>query len=240
MRKLLAFLAFATLPSLAFAGEIRIPADQPDLEAALLVAVAGDVILVQTPADQNVNASAGSSGPIRITQPVTIIGDPVCTLNFGYSATGLLLDGPGAGEVILMNVTMNTIIGATSWSPKIHGGGFDSLSLYGFQGLNYFEATTGDGAHSVDLPTIANITMVDSALNTTPVGTDSDSQCIGFFPYHWVPGYGINAPQASILLIDSSVTGGWGAKGGGFDYFEGPCPPRPLDLWRPSWPRNRR
>ena len=217
MRLLLVALAIASLPALSQAGEIRIPADQPDLEAALAVAVANDVILVQTTADQGV-----PSGSLRVTQPVAIIGDPVCNIAVGYFAGGISLEGPGFGEVTLMNVELQSASFSYLWSSPLRGGGFDSLSLYGFQAADNFVPATDSGPSGLELSGIPSLTIVDSYL--WGQGSGTDAFCVGVTPYPWVPGNGIFAPESTVLIIDSIVRGGYGGNSG-VEYIEGACPP---------------
>lgn len=214
-------LLIALLTSTATAGEIRVPADQPDLATALAVAAPGDVIRVQTPADQ----APASGASLLVDKPVTIVGEPVCRIDlqgFGLPADGgLKLAGPGHGEVVLMGVELSYQVGFEDGMPSLAGGGFDALRLYDCKILHDNFTPTGAITRAfpaVELAGVAELTVVGSELLG---GWRYSDTCIPTF-LHGNGEAGIEAPGTSVLLVDSSVTGGSG--GGSVEYWLAACP----------------
>jgi hypothetical protein len=112
---------------LASAGEILVPADQPDLISALDAAAPGDTIRVQTTADQ---APQSMWTPITIDKPITIIGEPVCSIEILANRKGLALTEPISGEVVLSGLKMDFgMYKDQDGGSAITGGGFDALHL---------------------------------------------------------------------------------------------------------------
>lgn len=205
------FFALALAPAV---DVILVPDDQPDLPAAIAAAAAGDTILVQTAADQNVFGSG-----VVLDKALTIVGDPVCRIDvFG---SGLQLNGPGTGEVVLRNVSIQYAFGDSNGAETLYGGGFDSVRLIDCSILHDNVAGSGlitQSYPAVDLPTVQQLSAVRCNLLGGPAGSDD---CVT--PAFYVDGReGIRAPQASVLLVQSLVRGGRGGQG--VESTFAPCP----------------
>jgi len=218
--KLLAVLSL--LAPLARAGEVHVPGDFPDLQAGIDGAAPGDVVIVH----------GSNFGPVVIDKPLTIIGDPPF-LMFGGCASdpacatcpppesAFRLEGPGAGKVTL--VGFKIVNPDCLWpAPGISGGGFDELHLYSSViAMSPAQTGLGHGADgiAVDVPFVA---MTDSQIQAA--GSDGD-HCAGFLFDDEAAG--IRAPGASVLLVDSVVTGGSSGLGASLCCAACSCPALP-------------
>ena len=212
----LLLLAVVGLSRAGLADVIVVPDDQPDLQAAIAAASAGDTVVVRTAADQN----TGGNGVV-LDKALTIVGDPLCEIQvFGFGG-GLQLAGPGAGEVVLVGLSIRYSQVDSSGVPLLYGGGFDAVHLIDCAIRHDNAALTGliTTSHpAVDLPTVSELSVVDCDLLGGPAGSDA---CIPAGVY--TNGReGIRAPVASVLLLDSRVIGGRGGVGNEFTFD--PCP----------------
>lgn len=99
-----------------------------------------------SPAESTIIVAGGTWGPLTIDKAITLIGHPAPTFvaddgpNFHYNGQdpAIFLDGPGSGQVTLVNVIcsasfMRFLPSGSSISrvtPGIAGGGFDELHVY--------------------------------------------------------------------------------------------------------------
>ncbi len=215
-------LALAVLTLTATAGELRVPADHPDLASALAAAAPGDVIRVQTIADQALPSGAA----LQVTKPVTIVGEPVCHIEMKGAVFppdgGLELAGPGSGEVVLVGVEIDYLVGFENGMPSLRGTGFDALRLYDCRIRHDNLTPTGaitEAFPAVDLTGVAELTVVASDLLG---GRRYADFCVPTF-VHGDGVAGIQAPGTSVLVVDSTVTGGDG--GWSVEYWLPTCLP---------------
>lgn len=204
MFKLLVPLLVLSLTGRVFAGQIVVPHDQPHLAAAIAAASHDDVIVVRTSADQNV-----SGAPIVIDRAITIIGDPVCNISLFGTTGGLQLAGPGTGEVVLSGLRIYYTATDSNGIPSLSGTGFDAVRLIGCDIQHKNLQPTGlitKSFAAVSLPKVKQLTVIDSVLLGGPAGSD-DCSDVSFY----INGQdGIFAPNSSVLIVDSTVTGGRG------------------------------
>ena len=201
-------------------------ADFTDLQKALDTVPPGATLLVKF----------GSWTAIHVKQPVTIIGDPLTKIaapepswgNPFVQAPALTLAGPGSGTVVLMNVTTGGSTDGVWFSVQgegIAGGGFTELELYhcDIRPPSWTTLTgLGEGADAIDLAGVLSVLAVD----TTVTGGNSDTDACNYFQ-SYPGGEGIDAPGATVTLLDSTVVGG--SVGlmcfdMGFPPAMGPCP----------------
>ena len=201
--------ALALTPS-ATAGEIVVPTDQPDLQAALAAAAPGDVIRVRTNADQAVAPS------LVIDKPVTILGEPVCNIRIQHLGPhGIELQGPGSGEVTLARVDLRYASQDSSGARAIFGGGFDVVHLVDSDIVHDHAPFSGlitESYPAVELTGVTLLSVAGSHLRGGRAG--ADSYCVSPSSFHFTDGRaGIDAPNTAVLLTDSVVEGGVGGDG---------------------------
>ncbi len=191
-----------TLAAPALAGVIRVPADQPNLQAAIDVAAPGDVILVAQTVEN----------PVVVDKPLTILGDPFFQITIECDFSGcptcpepdhaFRLAGPGSGTVVIGNVTASSF-DCFEPAQAIGGGGFDELHVHdasfvltaGLSGLG-----DGNAAIGADVPYIL-------ISRSTIKGSQPDSDhCSGFLLGDGYPA--VDAPASTVVILDSKVTGG--------------------------------
>ncbi len=209
------------LSSPATAGIIVVPADQPTLQAAINAASPGETILIQTSVDQHIGV-----GLLTVDKPLIIIGDPVCNILVDYlHPGGVSLQGPGSGELTLVNTTIGYVHGDSNGAPLVFGGGFDTVRLVGcsIRHDNLFPTGALTLVYpAVDLLAVPLVVIVDSELLGGPAGTDSCQPTGSTFN---IGQPGLQAPQASVFVTNSTISGG---RGGTSQTTSAPC-----DL--PSW-----
>ncbi|TAJ20930.1 MAG: hypothetical protein EPO68_05660 [Planctomycetota bacterium] len=205
-RSVLTFALAGLLNSVASAGQIRVPADQPTLRLALLAAQPGDVILVQTAAPQDC---------VVITKPVTIIGDPVLLLwenepNCGTKAT-VELAGPGSGAVAISNAVVYGSFDCYYPATPIGGTGFTSLFLYNVNIPKPNAGLTGigvgvEGLRTTGIPFVAlERCHIDSAQNNTDDCTQGSAVQLGIANHA-----AVDVGHGSLLVLDSKLHGSSG------------------------------
>lgn len=181
------------------------------LQAALDAAAPNDVIRVK----------GGTYVEITIAKPVTIVGDPMPTIRPPlppeYTGTTLTcppaitLAGPGTGTVTLVDVKAAGFADASFFSAfdaMLAGGGFTSLRIVGGSVTGpdaIFSTGVGLGAAaiktSIPLIHLSSATIVGGE-NTT------DVPCALMPPFGPL---GIDAPNSTIVVLDSVVHGGRGS-----------------------------
>ena len=178
-----------------------VPADASNLQEAIDLASAGDLILVQTALPQS---------PVVITKPLSIVGDPEALVVIAEenecSAPAIQLDGPGSGIVTL--VGLRTVTGGDCLfpPPAIEGGGFEALEVYGSQVYASLSGLTGLGYGAPSIQTSVPDLFVSHSIVVG--GADNVDDCIGFLPGDGYPG--IDAPGSTVTILDSFVSGGRG------------------------------
>ncbi|TAJ20929.1 MAG: hypothetical protein EPO68_05655 [Planctomycetota bacterium] len=191
----------------AFAAQIRVPADQPTLAAALAVAAPGDVILVQTAVNQ---------GAVVITKPVTILGDPV--LNIQAQGVGCIpvplvqLNGPGSGTVTIADATVSSNFDCANPPTPIGGIGFAALHLYSVTIPEPLSGASGygkgvEGVRTVGIPFVA---IERSSIRSAQNDTDD---CLPFAPNGGLglDNYAaVDVGAATLVALDSELRGGNG------------------------------
>ena len=197
------FLAGLLVPS-SWADVLVVPDDHARLEDAVAAADGGDVILVRTTAEQ------GAFG-VRVTKPLTIVGDPICNVDLRFG--GIELDGPGGGVVTLVNVAVDYLSADENGYPSLWGGGFDELHLVGSRIVHQNLAPSGliTSSHpALDLDGPMLVTVVDSEL----VGGNAGSDVCAPPTLYQNGREAILAPEATVILLDSTATGGNGGRDG--------------------------
>ncbi len=203
----LAALALAA-PAAVAADVIHVPAEVHDLQQAIDGAAPGDIVVV----------TGGSWAPIRIEQPIRIVGalgGPKPFLRVPEpgdpGAAAVTLAGPGAGLVVLGNLEIGGEVDGAFFDtahPAIVGGGFDELVVTDcvIEAGEWVSTTLPlDGAHAidVDLPLLA----VETSLVTGGRGTSALSGLfIAILP---APGDGIRC-TGRVVVNNSVVAGGAG------------------------------
>ncbi|HEX5010880.1 MAG TPA: hypothetical protein VFY71_10805 [Planctomycetota bacterium] len=202
------------------AAQIFVPEDFPDPQSAIAAAPTGGVIVVH----------GGQWLPIVIDKPLTLIGDPQPL----FMPDGpppvpqpiVTLAGPGAGRVVLQNVWLGGGVDGTVYSdcaPSITGGGFDALHVFDslIEGspwqFAYNFTFPGADAIDVSVPLVwierCTVRGADAA-----AGDNSNHQ-------EAVDAGDAVIATGSVVLLDSTVSGGdgptlsWDAGGAGG------CPP---------------
>jgi hypothetical protein len=192
-RLALALAAFLFPALLAQAGQIRVPTDQPTLAAALAVASPGDVILVQTTSAQ---------GRATVTQPVTILGDPI--LNMSATVDGCLpgpllaLNGPGSGRLTIANAAIASDADCFQAVLPIGGGGFEQLALIDVQVPEPVSGATGYGlgTSGVRISGIPYVLVERSVIHSSQNNTDGCNH----------PGSGLGIANHIALDVGNSAT----------------------------------
>jgi hypothetical protein len=201
-KMLIRFLAVVTLCA-SLGAQIDVPGDYPDPQTAIDNASAGAVIVIH----------GGIWGPLVIDKALTLVGDPRPylegdqTFGFGTQAPPIQLNGPGGGEVVLVNLQLGgTVNGATfsSACAGICGGGFDELHIFdcAIAGPEWVTLTgMADGASGIRVA-VPYVLVVGSTVAASNGGAD---MCSPFMP-DGVPG--IAASASTVVVLDSVVTGG--------------------------------
>lgn len=196
------------LGSLANAGQIRVPADQPTLAAALAVAAPNDVILVQTPVFQN---------NVVVTKPVTIIGEPLVTILGTAGGCSLVatvnLAGPGSGSVAIANARILSSGDCFDPAAPIGGGGFASLFLYDVEIPEPPAGMTGyghgvEGVRTSGIPFVAveRCSIRSSQNDVDECQPGPDAAQLGGKHNHAA----VDVGNATLLALDSTLRGGNG------------------------------
>jgi hypothetical protein len=193
---------------LANAGEIRVPSDYPNLTLALAAAAPNDVILVQTTTFQQ---------SVVITQPVTIIGDPVCTIytnsfNCAIPET-VRLAGPGSGNVTIANANIYSGGDCSPSVTPIAGTGFSSLFLYDVQIPEPPAGVTGSGNGTSGIRTTGIPFVALERCSVTSAQNDTDDCTTGGFAVQLGGKHNhaaVNVGHATLLALDSTLRGGNG------------------------------
>ncbi|MBK6941542.1 MAG: hypothetical protein IPH13_15290 [Planctomycetes bacterium] len=181
------------------------------LQAALDAAAPNDVIHVK----------GGTYVEITIAKPVTIVGDPMPTIRtpLPHEYTGstltcppaITLAGPGTGTVTLVDVKAAGFADASffaAFDAMLAGGGFTSLRIVGGSVTGpdaIFSTGVGPGAAAIK----TSIPLIHLA-STTIVGGENttDVPCALMPPFGPL---GIDAPNSTIVVLDSVVRGGRGS-----------------------------
>lgn len=114
------------LVSWAGADLVHVPGDFASLQRAVDVVPPGTTIVVH----------GGTWGPLTISQPLRIVGNPPPLLVGGGEPyefeSPITLAGPGVGTVVLASVRIGATIPLTfcAGAPGISGGGFDALHIH--------------------------------------------------------------------------------------------------------------
>jgi len=175
-----------------------VPGDPVALQNALNAAPAGAAVVVH----------GGTWGPITISRPVTLIGDPLAVIESGI-VPPIALDGSGAGQVTLssLEVRAGSHNCCAHPPPGITGSGFEELHIFdsaviadlrgvfGLDGLGY-----GNSAIDADVPFL--LLERSSAVGG---GAGIDDACTGS-PPGWIPPPAVIG--GTVVLIDSGVQGG--------------------------------
>lgn len=190
---------------LASASTWHVPGDFPDPQIAINVAASGDTIIIH----------GGTWKPIVITKSIRLVGDPAPTfepwaagdLGSGAHPPLIQLLGPGAGTVVLQSINTGGGLDANfyySLDSTIGGVRFDALHIYdsNIQAPTWQYLSGGAfGGPGIDI----SIPELIVSHSTVVGGRDEDDWC----NYEAQKGQtGIKA--WSVLLIDSTVTGGRG------------------------------
>ena len=188
----------------AGADTLVVPDDFSSLEEAVDAADAGDLILVQTTQEQ------GRFG-IFVDKSLTIMGDPICNIDLRLG--GIELAGPGRGSVTLVNCEIDYISADENGYRSLWGSGFEEVHLVGCRVVHQNLAPSGlitSSYPAIDLEGELLLTLTESELIGGHAGSDACSP-----PAFYQNGSaGIMAPDAVVVLIDSSVTGGNGGPNG--------------------------
>ena len=213
--------AALVLASLASAQTV-VPDDVPDLQQAIDQAVAGETIVVK----------GGKWGPLTITKPIQIVGDPAPTLvgeEDPFAPTHLpaiQLAGPGSGAVSLARVKIGWAAPGFLSAYKtaaIEGGGFAELRIFesevsapgwlGLTGLGF--ASPGI---SVSVPTlwVEQSKVIGGYANT--------DDC--WFPGNTFPDADPAIVAHDVVVLDSFVVGGSSPPQSAYEPLcGGGCPP---------------
>ena len=202
MRKGLCGLAALMFAPALDAQTLHVPTMFPTVQDALDAAPSGAVVVVH----------GGTWGPITITRPVTLIGDPTPIIGGldGFSSP-ITLAGSGTGQVTLSSIHAgdsfpDSIVSAVP-PPGIQGGGFDELYIadsgivaptrgqFGCTGLGL-----GNSAIDVDVPL-----LVLERSFAIGGGACIDDACTGA-PPDWIPPPAIVA--GTVVMLDSGAQGG--------------------------------
>ena len=198
------------LLTLAIPAQVAdVPGDYGDLQTAIDSSAAGSVLVVH----------GGTWQAIRIDKPLTIIGEPMTTIegrlvgtnpNDSHYEPPIMLAGPGSGAVVLSNVRTGgevpgNVIGQAT--PGIMGGGFSELHVYD----SVIEAPVwvnvigglgvGEPAVQVSVPFM---TFQRCAIRAA----DNVNDPISPTNNAWPGSAGIQAPNATVVVGDSTVEGG--------------------------------
>lgn len=200
----------------ALAQTVTVPGDYPDPQSAVNAVAPGTTILVD----------GGSWPPLTIDKALTIIGDGA-TAHFspqGHVAPGIRLLGPGAGSVVLANVSTSAVVSGLSYfrgGDGIAGGGFDELhvldssisagELCCLSGLGY-----GDSGIDTSVPLV----WIE---RSTVSGSRTD---IDLTPGNSAPGAepGVRA-SGQVVALESHLEGGDNGVYVWFSGGNGECPP---------------
>lgn len=184
--------------ALPAAAQLHVPGDHADLQDALDAA----------PLDGTVIVHGGVHGPVTISQPVRLVGDPAPLLVAGAPnpAPPITLVGPGSGVVALVDVRTGGALAGDGSAPApagIAGGGFDQLHLVDCEVLGPAWSgpavpVSGSPGVDVDLPHVLAVTSVVRASGALqpgcgPVGPDG------------APGL---RSTGAVTLLDAEVEGG--------------------------------
>jgi hypothetical protein len=212
------------------AGTVHVPGDYPDIQSALDAVPAGTRILV----------AGGSWAPIRIEQPVTLVGAPRFVIDMtdvvapgseGIQANAITLAGPGTapGQPPLELCNFETTGQADGFLFGTAGSGVRGT---GFREVRLVDAVvraaawhqlTGEaqGADAVRLDDVP-LLLIERA---TLIGGFSDTDG----PDYWTAyngGAGLRAVSTDVVVLDSEVHGGAGPHMSFSENFcpEPPCP----------------
>lgn len=212
MRIVRFFVTGFTGPMLALSPSaqiLHVPTSYPSIQDALDAAPSDAVVVVH----------GGTWGPITISRPVTLIGDPrpVIESTFGPSVS---LAGSGAGQVTLSSfeVRAGSYNCCSHGPPGITGGGFDTLrvsdsaifaderGVFGLDGLGY-----GNSAIDAEV----SLLVLERSFVVSG-GAGIDDACTGS-PASWIPPAAVVG--STVILLDSTVQGG---SNGQFQYVNWP------------------
>ena len=198
-RSLLLLVLLVGTPNLG-ADVLVVPDDHPRLALAILAADAGDEIVVRTSTPQDPTAL----GPIVIDKALTILGDPVCNIEPG--GLGLQFAGPGSGEVTFVNTNIyHDFFGNPQ--PLVVGGGFEAIQFVDCTVQALQRASWGNLQYApIDLVDVGRLNVFGSTIQA-----GLGDRELGYFCY--APSApeqepGIQAPDSTVLLVDSTVYGG--------------------------------
>ncbi len=200
----LALLALAAAP--LSAGQILVPTDFADLQAAIDAASPGDVIVID----------GGTHGPVTVDKAITLAGVAgnrpfIRTPDPGDPQLGaaILLAGPGSGTAVISTLDIDgEIAGNIFGSPNdgIAGGGFDLVIVERCDVAApewVFPTGIGDGGHGID---VGGLLAVHESTVTGGSGVDDFSGLFGLFS----PKAGAGIVGNDVHLVNSTVTGGAG------------------------------
>ena len=194
------FLAVCTA-SAAAQTTIVVPADAPDLQAAIDLATDGDLVVVRT---------ATAQDPVTVDKPITILGDPLVNVRIADSGNcfppAIFLDGRGSGTVVLAGVRTVTGEDCAFPPPAISGGGFEALEIYSSQIFASLSGLTGLGHGNAAIST--NVPYLFVNASTIVGGFDNADDCVGALPGGGYPA--IDAASSTVTVIDSILSGGRG------------------------------
>ena len=186
------------------AGEIHVPGDYLDPQAAINAALPGDLIVVH----------GGTWRSITIDKPLHLLGDPAPlfegmlqgTFSLDY-VSPLTLAGPGSGVVTLSNIKTGGSIGgiASHVGSGVTGGGFDELHIFDsvLRG-NAWTAVTDPAPGAPGLSVSVPFVLIERST----VEASASLEVTGLGGAESVAG--IQASSSTVVVLDSTVKGGTG------------------------------
>lgn len=209
-------LALATSPLTA--ATLEVPNQFPTLQAAINAAQPNDVVIVH----------GGTHDPITINKPLTIVGDPLATIDNSaipfsdpVPVPAIRIQGSGTGYVRLIGLKTSGTTDGSFYSTTAEGilaTGISQLLVEDCEvnpALWAFLSGIGVGKPGIDCSAV-ELKVVRSKVRGGRTDTDDCD-----YPSAPNSAPAIQAPNATVIAIDSDIRGGDGAA---FCFSTGNCP----------------
>jgi hypothetical protein len=180
------------------------------------------------PAGATIHVVGGSFGAIAIRRSLTIVCEPATSIAAPFTGSGqqppaITLQGGGSDVAVLCNVLVAATVDGSTWTyagPALRSSGFAAVRVYDsrLEAPRWLNITgVAWGASGIVASGAATILLERSTVAASSSGVDSSNT--------WVPPGvpGIDAPDASVVQLDSTVRGG-SCGPTDFDWQPGPAP----------------